>query len=416
MKKIFIALLALTTLAACHKDDDESKKADRTVLVYMSGENTLSRYVQDDLDELITGSKSIGNNNLIVYVDRSSYKELPWLARLKDGQVTDSVSISDMGISDKDEYASDPAVMEKVIRYTIEHYPSNNNDYALAFFGHGSGWLMKDSIPYVSMARNRAYGIDNGRNSDATDDGKWLNIPSMQKVLSKFPKFSYLFFDCCYMQCLEVAYELRGVTDYIIGSPAEIPGVGAPYITVAPAMMEKTSFWKSIVDRYAEQRASGYDVPLSVVKTSEMENLAQATNIILKTCSERFNGTYPDMSDLIHYYYSTRDKQTYYDANDFFLKFAPTNEYTAWKQALDKAVIYKKMAKKWMTNIVPKYGIWSDFYGDFEMTEEKFGGVSMFVPQWRFRYRDNRDINKLGWYYAVGYKNVNWDPESPAEN
>ena len=415
MKKLFIALLALTTLAACHKDHEEDRSAERTVLVYMSGENNLSSFVQNDLDELIAGSKSIGNNNLIVYVDRSSYKELPWLARLKDGLVTDSVSIADMGISDKDEYASDPAIMEKVIRYTINKFPSYNNDYALAFFGHGTGWLIRDSIAYTSMARNRAYGIDNGRNSESTD-GKWMNIPSMRSVLSKFPRFSYIFFDCCNMQCLEVAYELRNVTDYIIGSPAEIPAVGAPYVTVAPAMMEKTTFWKSIVDRYAEQRASGYDLPLSVIKTSEMENLANATKTVLRTCSDSFNGTYPDVSDLIHYYYTFSDKQQYYDANDFILKFASTNEYNAWKQALDKVVIYKKMAKKWMTNLVPKFGEWSTFYGDFEMTEEKYGGVSMFIPQWRFQSTENRYIEQFGWYYAAGYKDIKWIPNSSTGN
>ena len=408
MKKLFIALLALTVLTGCHKDKEEDRSADRTVLVYMSGENNLSSFAQKDLDELIIGSKSIGHNNLIVYVDRSSYKELPWLARLKDGQITDSVSIADMGISESDEYASDPAVMEKVIRYTINKYPSNNNDYALAFFGHGSGWLVKDSIAYTSMARNRAYGIDNGRNSESMD-GKWLNIPSMKKVLEKFPRFSYIFFDCCNMQCLEVAYELRNVADYIIGSPAEIPAVGAPYITVAPAMMEKTTFWKSIVDRYAEQRASGYDLPLSVIKTSEMENLAHATKNALNASKENFSGsTYPNLSGLIHYYYTFSDKQLYYDANDFILKYAPTNEYNTWKQAFDKVVIYKIMADTWMTNLVPSWGIWNDFYGDFEMTEEKYGGVSMFIPQWKSQTTDNINIKQFGWYYAAGYESVGW--------
>lgn len=410
MKKILIAICALVVLASCHKDDPEEEvMADRTVLVYMSGENSLSSFANNDLNELKTGSKSIGNNNLVVFVDRSDSKELPWLARLQDGKVTDSVSVKDMNIQptegyvQDDPYASDPRVMEKVIEYTLNKYPSKNADYALAFFGHGSGWLiMNDSIAYTSMARNRAYGIDNGKNT-SSDTGKWLNIPSMAKVLAHFPRFSYIFLDCCNMQCLEVAYELRNVTDYIIGSPAEIPGVGAPYVTVAPAMMEKTTFWKSIVDRYYEQHDGGYDVPLSVIKTSEMENLASATKTVLKTFADKFNGAYPDLTNLIYYYYDYSPKQQFYDANDFVLKFAETNDYKTWKQALDKAVIYKKMATKWMTN-----KSWSGYYYSFEMTEEKYGGVSMFVPQWNYTSGDNETIQKMGWYKAAGYSEIGW--------
>ena len=225
-----------------------------------------------------------------------------------------------------------------------------------------------------------------------------MNIPTMAKMLSKLPHLSFIFADCCNFQCLESAYELRHVTDYIIGSPAEIPGVGAPYNTVVPAMFEKTSFWQSIVDRYYEQRAEGFDVALSVIKTSEMENLTNATGIVLPSIKANINGKYPDMSGIIHYYYD----QKYYDANHFVLKFAPTNEYTVWKQALDKAVIYKKMATKWMTIVS-----WNNYYTDFEMTEENYGGVSIFVPQWSSA-SENDNIKKMGWYKAAHYEDIGW--------
>ena len=391
-------------------DNQETFSADRTVLVYMSGENSLSSYTYSDLSELTIGSKNIGNNNLIVYVDNSNSKELPWLAKLENGKVTDSVSVKDMNIQptkgyvQNDPYASDPSVMEEVIRYTINKYPSKTNDYALAFFGHGCGWLIKDSIEYTSMVRRRAYGIDNGKNT-TSDAGKWLNIPSMAKMLAHFPRFSYIFFDCCNMQGLEVAYELRNVTDYIIGSPAEIPDNGAPYITVAPAMMEKTTFWKSIVDRYYEQRDGGFDVPLSVIKTSEMENLASATRTILSTISHQFGGDYPNLSGLIHYYYDSSSKRQFFDANDFVLKFALTDDYKTWKQAFDRAVIYKKMATEWMIN----KSSWARYYGNyFEVNEEKYGGVSMFIPQWSYQTTDNKYIQQMGWYYAAGYQDIGW--------
>ena len=405
MKKSIIALSILTLFTACHKDnpDEEKVKADRTVLVYIAGENSLWDFIDDELKEMRTGSKSIGDNNLLVYVDRTKTNEIPWLARVKNGQITDSVSLADMKISSTDEYASDPKVMEAVLRYAFNHYPSKNEDYGLVLWGHASGWLISnDSITYTTMARKKAYGVDNGRNTNS-DNGKWMNIPTMSKMLSKLPHLTFIFADCCNFMCLESAYELRNVTDYLIGSPAEIPGVGAPYDTVVPAMFERTTFWKSIVDRYYEQRAQGYDVPLSVIKTNEITNLARATRTVLKTFVADFNGNYPDVSDIIHYYYDLSNRQEFFDANHFILKYATTDNYQVWKQALDKAVIYKKMAMTWMVNKT-----WNKYYADFEMTEEHFGGVSMFIPQYQLQYTDNDYIKQMGWYYAAGYSEIGW--------
>lgn len=420
MKKLLIAICAVAMLAACHKDDTEENevKADRTVLVYISGECSLWDYIDYDMDEMKIGSLSIGNNNLLVYVDNATTGEIPWLARINKGQITDSVSFTEIAkvmnldpaesLVKGDPYSSEAQVMEGVLRYAFQKFPSKNNDYGLVLWGHGSGWLIKDSIPYTAMARQKAYGIDNGRNDKqygSADNGKWLNIPSMAKLLSKLPHLSFIFCDCCNMMCLEVAYELRNVTDYLIGTPAEIPGVGAPYNTVVPAMFEKTTFWKSIVDYYFKQRAGGFDVPLSVIQTNGMENLANATKTVLKNSASKIGEGYPNTSGLIYYYYDSSSHQVFFDANDFILKYADTNEYNSWKQVLDKTVIYKKMATSWMIN----KNSWPNYYGNyFTVTEEKYGGVSMFVPTYIQQTTDNKDIQQMQWYKAAGYNEIGW--------
>ena len=61
-------------------DFSESESvADRTVLVYINGENSLNAYIDEELEEMKTGSRQIGDNNLVVYVDRAKSGELPWL-------------------------------------------------------------------------------------------------------------------------------------------------------------------------------------------------------------------------------------------------------------------------------------------------------------------------------------------------
>ena len=408
MKKLLMMICLAATLAACGSDDDDDfapQPVERTVIVYMSGENSLTSYVNGDLNEMKEGSRLIGAGNaLVVFVDKSSKKELPWLARIRDGQVTDSVSISDMGIGDEEVLSSDPHVFEDVLQYAVRHFPATR-DYGLVLWGHSSGWLVKDSVPYT-----RAYGVDNGRNDVSSNDGKWLNLPTMARVLQNLPHFKFIFADCCNFMCLESLYELRNVADYIIGSPAEIPAEGAPYSKMLPAMfLQDDDFYTAIVDRCYEQKAKGLYLPLSVVRASEMEHVAQATRTALTIINDGLGDGYADMTGLIYYYYDGNHVgydpmyNIFYDAGDFMLHHAPESVYRQWKEVLDRAVVYRRMSTHWDTN-----KRWNNYYGNnFTVTEERYHGVSMFVPQSPFGgYYSfyNRNIRQFAWYYAVNDK------------
>ena len=160
-------------------------------------------------------------------------------------------------------------------------------------------------------------------------------------------------------------------------------------------MMEKETFATAICDRYAEKYPNR--VPLAVVKSSEMPALAAATKTVLQTIKAAGNlEEYPNLNGLIYYL-----DNNLYDINHFMLTFASEAEYTSWKQALDKAVIYKKFAKRWDTMAHVSFL-------DFTMDETNYGGMSMFIPQWHLKSTDNEFIKRFGWYYAAGYDTVGW--------
>jgi hypothetical protein len=391
--------MCIVLLSACCKDDDESYPPTRTVLIYMSAENTLSYDSENDLLEILEGSQELTDDDyLLVYYDRAKTDELPWLARIVKGQLRDSVSIADMQISDKDEYASDPEVFEKVLSYAFSHYPANAG-YGLTLWGHATGWLREDSL-----ARSRAYGVDNGSNSTYYDSGYWMNIPTIRQALEKLPHLEFIFADCCNFMCLESIYELCEVTDYIVGSPAEIPDIGAPYDKVVPEMFKRRDAAKGIMTKYAEDEPNY--LPLSIANTTEVDALAEATRTVLKAIYSRLDTEYPDMEGLIHYYNEYRGRyltyyNIFYDAGDFVKKFATDAEYKEWKQALDRVITDKVFSTCWTTN-----KSWSSHYSDFEMTEERFHGVSMYVPEdpkYGYHERYNKDLKLFGWYYATQF-------------
>ena len=104
MKKIFALLIVSSLFAACHHDDaeEEPQTPERTVLIYVAGENNLSSFANKDLEEMKTASKSLNNKHrLIVYVDQASSTP-PFFARIKDGQFVDSVSVEESLTSDPD--------------------------------------------------------------------------------------------------------------------------------------------------------------------------------------------------------------------------------------------------------------------------------------------------------------------------
>lgn len=147
------------------------------------------------------------------------------------------------------------------------------------------------------------------------------------------------------------------------------------------------------------------NLPLSVVKMSEMERVAQATANALQSIRATLCGQYPDLTGMIHYGSLENnaifrpENNFFFDAGDFISRYAAAEAYQQWRQALDQAVILKRIGYIWQTG-----KNWRIFYSDFEMTAERFHGVSMFIPQdpAMGKYaKYNEDIKQLEWYDAV---------------
>ena len=415
MKHLLTIISAILLFTACSKDDDspstppEPEPARRTVIVYMVGENNLDPYMQNDINEMRQGRKQVAaSENLVLYVDKLSKTEMPFIAKVN----TDG-NLDTLYRYEQDFYSSDPDNMIDVIDRIYQMCPAKE-DYGLVLWGHASGWLMEDSV-----ATRRGYGIDTGNNELRTyfDErskesllkGKWLNIPSMQEAFKMLPmKWKFIMCDCCNMMNVEDGYELREVTDYLIGSPAEIPGYGAPYETIVPALFLHTeNFYQAVIDAYAD--AYPNRVPLSVIKTSEMEALAEATRPLLSRINEYVNNESNLMDRHIYYnntYVDGKRKHIMFDVREVVRKaFAnEPSKYENWYQVFQRAVPYNRIAEMWQTDSFIKIN-----FNDFTVTDDYFSGVSMFFPMEQYGTEEwscNKAIKKMSWYYAVGWPSL----------
>ena len=418
MKYLLTLISTLLLLTACNKDDETdfvNQTSTRAVLIYMAGENNLTsnqgiRYLRNDLDEIIEGSKSLTNmQRLFVFVDslatNKDEKGYPYLIEVHGGKIYDRIRF------ENDFYACDEDRFREIVNWMPQNVKANG--YGLVLWGHASGWAVDlDTIP----SSQRAYGLDTNYDQGPYAE-KWMNITQMAKALKGLPKFDFIFCDCCNMISAEVGYELRDAADYIIGSPAEIPGNGAPYDIIIPQLYKNgSSLYKGIIDTYfnfyiddyptSDPALTNYSVPLAVIDTQYMEQLATLTRNIVSDFATEF----PAQLELtkIPFYFGF-DRPSMYDMQGVMKRFATPSAFDAWRVVFQSAVPYSRISKRWMTI----YNTQHIGFPYFEQDDEYWGCASMFVPQGYVDYRSgyyayNARANNFGWNRIIDWSRFGW--------
>ena len=399
MKYLLTAFCALL-LFSCSDDDNPVSVpvANRTVIIYISGENSLSSFAPGDLSEMAEASTDIGDNNhLVVFYDNASKTEKPYIAELKNGEV-----IKDKEY-EEDFYASDPDRMREVLTYIMHRWSSKS--YGIDLWGHASGWLITSDTIATTKAATRAYGIDNGNNT-TSDRGKWINIPTLAKVFSQLPsKFLFVVGDCCFFQCVESAYELKDCTDYVFGCPSEVPGYGGAYKAIIPLFFNQSAtFYNDIIDTCRDMIGDeDFGVPMSVIKTSAIGRFAAATAKIMPDLLkyDNFSG-----KRLVYYGIFIDDKgktaKGYYDPKNLVLEYAADSPYRQeWENALNDLIPNRIWCREWDTQFL-NHGL---NFSSFDVNEETCSGMCMFIPQPMYESltpNPNETIKQMKWAKAVG--------------
>ena len=270
----FIFALSIGVLLIIHGCKNEVIETDlqkrKTVIVYMPAENSLNSFCYSDLEEILSvRSKIPSNNNVIVYIDKSKTLDIDTLPQL--------LEISNKEYKTIKVYPEQDSCNDSVFSLVLSDIKSlsPSESYSLVMWSHGTGWIPSRNTPHKTI------GIDNNNNS-YLNSGTEMEIASMREAIEYTGlHFDCIMFDACFMQCIEVAYELKDITDFVIGSPAEIPAKGAPYNVVIPDFFLTDTETPAYVfaKDYFENYNYNEGVLLSVIKTSELDNLANITSL-----------------------------------------------------------------------------------------------------------------------------------------
>lgn len=397
LRKLLYFVIIGFILFSCDKEEViNQKNATRTVLAYILAENSLNDFSKGDINEMMEGMKAVDNaDNMIVYVDDNSTPRLIKLEKDKEGKVNQKIIWNY-----KEQNSVDSNVMEEVFSRTFTTFPADS--YGLIFWSHGEGWL-----PYPTRAP-RSFGQDGGEN------GAMMNIITLAKVINRslqyiqpVSRFEFIMFDACFMQSVEVMYELRHFADYFIGSPIEIPGPGAPYQYVMKPMfadpcdvqgMTKAyyEYYASIecLNEWGDDRGNSLGVAISLVKSSELEELARKTALLLPIYADKLKDFNPSPVQA----FDMRSKKAYYDLGDFMKNLVSADEYLEWISQLQKAVPYAATTDR----------CFSEFINNtFPMNS--YSGISTYIPRSISSYSYwNEYYRKYQWYQDAGWEQAGW--------
>ena len=407
--KVFL-LIGLLICFSCSKSEDvpEEKIDNRTILVYLAAENSLQSFALDDYEEMLVGMESVSDdNNLLVYVDvrttRDGTKALPRLYRIsrnpESGKIEESL-VYEYPVQDDSSVKVER--MTDVFQRAFKAYPAQS--YGLVLWSHGDGWLPTKSAL-------RSFGQDGG------NYGPNMDIPELEKAVSigttmlgNASKFDFIYFDACFMQGIEVAYQFKNYTDHIIACPMETPGPGSPYdLVLAPLFEKGKADVLGMAQKYYDTYASIYDleanggnsywtygVAISVVETSGLDYLAEVSRSLYQNHKNELMSLQEDDLSAVQKFdngrtYSGSYKHAYYDFGDMVKQVVSKEEYAKWQDALNQAVPYKATTPTC-------YSVYLGFGGG-NVPIIAFSGLSAYFP-----YQNNEDyVSWNKFYYSLAW-------------
>lgn len=406
MKHFLLHLIIYISILVAHSCSDDLSiptttgpkptYCEKVVITYIAAENNIYNYAELDLQEMQQSTASIpANCRMITYVDDLQKPCIYEFAPNKKTKIHTYI---------KDHCSTDATTLKNVLTYIQELYPAKK--YGLILWSHGSNWLPSQQYTPSTTSNTPqtfSFGIDSGKN-DGSNSGPSMNIIPLANALSHLPHFEFIYFDACWMMGIETLYELKDHADFIMGSPAETPGYGAPYHKLMSSFFENPIQPEKITDIVYEHYKNSSGILFSAVRNSELENLARATSSHIQQLF--VNRSEPSTTGVQAY--SAHAVQTsyspeFFDMNSFMYKHLSPNEYNIWLEFFDKAVITRKATSKWQSDINPY------FFTPEIMDMLHFGGISMHIPHSKYNaYGWNDSFRNFAWYHAAGWSTTGW--------
>jgi len=282
-----------------------------TFMVYMNGDNSLSSETTYDLQEM----ESVGSTNgvnIIVQLDTYGNNGC-WRYMVRQGSLDLLAQLPELD-------SGSPSTLTDFANWAMQNYPAKY--YALIIWDHGNGW--------------RRTTITRGISQDVTSNSIISSTELKQAINQMSNRINLLGMDACLMSTIEVAYQVKGNVDYMVGSEESEPVEGWPYDTILSALADNPyitprDFASTIVDRYVSSYSSTEGVTQSALDLSGIDPLVSSCNTLAQTLIDNMNSYKSNIQNAISNTQNYSGDPNQYDLYDFAYHLLGINSsiYTA---------------------------------------------------------------------------------------
>jgi hypothetical protein len=229
--------------------------------------------------------------------------------------------------------------------------------YSMVVGGHGLGWIPVDAPGRANAIKHQPAHWEYGTADDkdmtrffgGLDKESQTDITTLAEGISGAGiKMEYILFDDCYMSCVEAAYDLRHVADYIIGCPTEIMVYGMPYHIIGQHLIGDIDY-RAISDDFIDFYTTAPNVKncgtIGITDTSQIDELAA----IMKTINSQFSfdESFGDLQTMCGY-----TPSIFFDCGSYVETLCKDEALLQrFREQLERTVPYKGHTATYYTNI-----------------------------------------------------------------
>ena len=273
--KIYITILflAICGIVSCGKDPI-IKDTEHTLFIYMPWSSNLTSYFHQNIEDFEKAVKKgvLKENRVVVFFMSSPSKAALFELKYDKGNC----------IRDTLKEYTNPAFttangISSILNDIIGFAPAKR--YSMTISCHGLGWLPVSSASRSTGQKNHweYEGVPLTRFFGGTTSEYQTDITTLAEGIANAGlKMEYILFDDCYMSSIEVAYDLKDVTHYLIGCPTEVMAYGYPYADIAQHLIGNINY-SGIRDGFISFYNNYTIMPcgtIGVIDCSQIENLA----------------------------------------------------------------------------------------------------------------------------------------------
>lgn len=401
--KALSLLLGILLIAGCGRINKPFEGTYDQVFIYCGlGYNNLSGMLENNLLELKTDVlPGLSQDKAILAfchntaISGNYLKENPpCLMRIYRGEdglpVTDTLQVyNDISVSASKE------TLRRVLEDVRTKFPARR--YGLLVSSHGTGWIPgnynssseKSSVrsivrqPETPWPETKAIG---NQYLGSRTRAQWIELSDFVDAIPM--KMEYIILDTCLSGCVEVAYELKDLCNYLVLSPTEILTDGMRYSHLSSQFFsgeepDLLQFCEDYYTYYNGRSGSTRAGTITLVDCSKLDALADAFASIVSAHREDLDIKLAE--SVQRYYYDSSDLRFYYDLEDLVDHLNVTQAESArFRAALEACIPYHAET--------PAF---------FDLLLERCCGLSVYIPD-PLRTKLNAHYKTLSWNKKTG--------------